>query len=162
MSPCAKIARQLRELVNMLGMKRYSREFVDACRAKVDADVAAYDAEHAGMNVEASSRLETAYFNNMLLVLDYLFVHRLAAIDGKDGNPLNELRVLCDSILSNDGVMTAGAVSKASQMRFNKSIKLSPDRSVLKHKEGDQIALCEKDFVQLSNAVFGEIESRYL
>jgi hypothetical protein len=115
-----------------------------------------------GWEGDAGEMLEVAYFNNMVLVLDYLFVHRLAGVDGKDGNPLNELRVMCDSILSNGGVMTAGTVSKSSQMRFNKAIKLSPERSVLKYKVGDVIRVHEREFVELSNAVFAEIETRYL
>jgi hypothetical protein len=146
----------------MLGMKNYSREYVDACRAKVDSDVAAFTDGRNGLEGDAGEMLEVAYFNNMVLVLDYLFVHRLAGVDGKDGNPLNELRVMCDSILSNGGVMTAGTVSKSSQMRFNKAIKLSPERSVLKYKVGDVIRVHEREFVELSNAVFAEIKTRYL
>jgi hypothetical protein len=146
----------------MLGMKTYSQEYVDACRAKIDLDVAAFANVRSGLKGDAGEIVEIAYFNNMLLVLDYLFVHRLAGVDGKDGNPLNELRVMCDSILSNEGVMTSGTVSKSSQMRFNKAIKLAPERSVLKYDVGDRIGVHQQEFIRLFDAVFAELESKYL
>ena len=43
------------------------------------------------------------FFNDQVLLLDHMFVHRLTGIEGKDGNPLNEVRVLCNSILLNQG-----------------------------------------------------------
>jgi hypothetical protein len=36
---------------------------------------------------------ETLLFNNMILVLDRNFVHRLRMVIGKDGNPLNEVEL---------------------------------------------------------------------
>lgn len=147
----------------MLGMKSYSREYVDACRTKVDSDVAAYRNQFGkGKDEAASEPFESVFFNNMLLVLDYLFVHRFASIDGRDGNPLNEVRVMADSILNNGGVMTPGTVSKASQMRFNKGIKMVPEKTVLKYQVGDEIKLTQIDFERLSEAFFAELESKYL
>jgi hypothetical protein len=64
--------------------------------------------------------------------------------------------------LSNGGVMTSGTVSKSSQMRFNKAIKLIPEKSVLNYAAGDEIKLSRADFVRLSDAFFAELESRYL
>src|SRR6266581_544898 len=139
----------------MLGMKSYSKEYIAACRSKIDSDLAAY-----GRLPEAVKRVdgfESTFFNNLVLILDYLFVHRLASIDGKDGNPLNEVRVLSDSMLSNDNTMTSGTVGKSSQMRFNKAIKLTPETSVLKYTVGDEIKLNEADFVLLFNAFFAEL-----
>ena len=144
----------------MLGMKNYTKEYVDQCRARVDSDCSAYrNMAAAAGDVGA---FETTFFNNMVLILDYLFVHRMSAIDGKDGNPLNEVRVLSDSMLNNNSIMTSGIVSKSSQMRFNKAIKLAPEQSVLKYQVGDEITLTEADFLLLSKAFFEELERKYL
>jgi hypothetical protein len=48
---------------------------------------------------------QTYTHNNMTLVLDRYFVHRLRVVTGKDGNPLNEVELLSDSIMNNDGVL---------------------------------------------------------
>ena len=44
-------------------------------------------------------------FNNMTLILDRYFVHRLRTVTGKDGNPLNEVELLSESLMNNDGVL---------------------------------------------------------
>lgn len=151
----------------MLGMKNYTQEYIDACRSRVDADLSAYGSLVSAANTVSEQTFvtgdfEATFFNNMMLILDYLFVHRLPSTDGKDGNPLNEVRVICDSLLSNNNIMSSGTVSKSSQMRFNKSIKLSPEKSVLKYQVGDEIRLNEADFLLISKAFFAEIERRYL
>ncbi len=134
----------------MLGVKTYPKSYVAACRAKVEKDISAYRALAATAKTQpALKAFETTFFNNMVLVLDNLFVHRLRGVEGKDGNPLNEVRVLCDSMLN-------------SRMVADKSIKLSPEKSVLKYKVGDEIKLSEADFLLLSKAFFAEIERKYL
>ena len=85
----------------MLGMKSYSKEYVAACRARVASGLAVYR-KHIGKN--GSSEMEHRFFNDQVLVLDHMFVHRLTGIEGKDGNPLNEVRVLCNSLLPNKGI----------------------------------------------------------
>jgi hypothetical protein len=132
----------------MLGMKRYPREYVDKSRSKVAADVAAFRKLAAKTTVDG---FESTFFNNMVLVLDHLFVHRLRTVEGKDGNALNEVRVLGDSIMDNNGILLA-----------DKSIKLSPAKSVLKYEQGDQITLSEAQFKQLSKAYFDEIERKFV
>lgn len=42
------------------------------------------------------------------------------------------------------------------------SIKLPPEKSVLKVGVGDDVKLSEADFVRLSKAFFAEIEKKYL
>jgi hypothetical protein len=76
--------------------------------------------------------------------------HRSRTIEGNDGNALNEVRVLCNSILENKRIL-----------RAEKAIKLKPDTSVLKLKPGDPVALGEADFSRLSKAFFDEIEHKF-
>lgn len=151
----------------MLGMKNYPKEYIDARRSKVDADLAAYRKLMAitknlsAANKTAIEAFEITFFNNMVLMLDYFFVHRLTGIEGKDGNPLNEVRVLCDSML---GSSPARQIYRHGNniMTMNKSIKLSPEKSALKYRAGDEIKVHEADFVLISKAFFAEIEQGYL
>jgi len=91
------------------------------------------------------------FFNNMVLVLDRYFVHRLRMVTGKDGNPLNEVEMLWDSLMNNDGILRGSNV-----------IKLIPDQSVLKLSIGDPIRITEEEFERLSAAFFAEIESKFV
>jgi hypothetical protein len=50
-----------------------------------------------------SKEFEVRSFNDQVLLLDHKFVHRLTGIEGKDGDPSKEVRVLCNSILLNRG-----------------------------------------------------------
>ena len=87
----------------------------------------------------------------MILVLDMLFVHRLRGQEGKDGNPLNEVRILCNSIMNNQGVMGEDS-----------TIRFVPDKSVLKYCVGDEIKLNAANFAGLANAFFAEIERKFM
>ena len=72
-------------------------------------------------------------------------------MEKKDGNPLNEVRVLCSSLLTNNGMMVS-----------DKTIKLDPTRTLLKYHVGDKIKLNEDRFARLSKAFFAEIETKYM
>lgn len=93
---------------------------------------------------------ERLFFNNMTLVLDRCFVHRLRMVTGKDSNPLNEVEMICDSLMNNDGVL-----------RANNVIKHIPDQSVVKLSIGDQIRLTGEEFERLSAAFFAEVEAKF-
>jgi hypothetical protein len=64
---------------------------------------------------------------------------------------LNEVRVMCNSIMHNNNIMSA-----------DNTIRFDPAKSILKYKVGDKIKLNGKDFERLSKAFFAEIESKYL
>lgn len=131
----------------MLGRKDYPQDYIDHCRSTIDKQLAAYRRLD---DAPAMDEFEPLFFNNLVLVLDYFFVHRLVMVAGKDGNPLNEVRVVAESLVLNNGVL-----------RQDKSIKLVPEESVLKLEVGDTIRLTEDDFERLSKAYFAEVEAKF-
>ncbi|MFC0448275.1 hypothetical protein ACFFI2_09115, partial [Rhodococcus jostii] len=91
----------------MLGRKNYTQDEVDHAEQSVAQQIAAYTALTAAISGEvtgkevfaASEDFEPLFFNNMVLVLDRYFVHRIRAVTGKDGNPLNEVEIIADSLI---------------------------------------------------------------
>ena len=142
----------------MLGRKNYTQEEFDHAKTAIDEQLAAYGKLAKAIDATADAKVTSAleafeplFFNNMTLVLDRYFVHRLRQVTGKDGNPLNELELLSDSLMHNDGVL-----------RGNNVIKLVPAQSVVKLEIGDLIGLSAAQFERLSKAFLSEIESKFL
>ncbi len=142
----------------MLGMKKYSQEYLDTCRARVDAGLRAYRKE---VGRAPSNEFEARFFNDQVLVLEYMFEHRLSGIEGRDGNPLNEVRVLCNSLLLNNGKLQVEKLPEWPNSSVA-NLTLPPEKSVLGLKPGDKVMLSEDDFVRLSEAFFQEFEEKYL
>lgn len=144
----------------MLGMREYDGDYIDACRSRVETqtamfrEVAQAARDHGDADVSrlegALESLESEYFNNMLLVLEGYFVHRLRGLEGKDGNALNEVRVLARSLMEN-----GGAVMEDPQ------IALDPERSVLGLRVGEPVRLTLQEYTRLSDAFFRELERRF-
>jgi hypothetical protein len=142
----------------MLGRKDYTPAELDRARTAINSQLTAYrdlvEAADATKDQKVSSALaafDPLFFDNMTLVLDRYFVHRLRAVTGKDGNPLNEVEMICDSLISNDGVMLASDV-----------INLIPDQSIVQLQVGDPIELNLADFERLSGAFFADLERKFL
>src|SRR5437870_6912097 len=139
-------------------MKKYPKAYIAACRARVDADLRAY---RNAVGKTPSREFEARFFNDQVLLLDYMFVHRLSGIEGKDGNPLNEVRVLCNSVLFNHGKLQVDKLPGWPNSAVS-GMKLPPEKSLLKLEVGDEVQLTEADFVRLSEAFFAEMERKYL
>lgn len=145
----------------MLSRNSYDQPYIDDTRAKIESQVNAFKKvvtaatelpDECEVKLDAAMQaFESVFFNNMVIVLDNYFSNRSRTIEKKDGNPLNEVRVLVSSLINNDGLVV-----------FDKSIKLDPSKSVLRYQTGDEIKVNEKSFARLSAAFFTEIEKRFL
>src|SRR5207247_740838 len=107
-----------------------------------------------------TKEFEDRFIKDQVLLLDYMFVHQLSGIEGRDGNPLNEVRVLCNSILLNKGKLQVDRLQGWPNCAVS-GLKLPPEKSLLKLQVGDEVRLTEADFVRLSKAFFAEIEKKY-
>jgi hypothetical protein len=135
----------------MLGKNSYPPEYVKQCRANVDELLKSYrKLATAAKGNAALTNFEPHFFNHLVLALDEYFVHRLRGVEGKDGNPCNEVRVIADSVMLHAGVLTV-----------EKAIKLDPATSVLGLAPGDTIALDEARFTKLAKAYFDDIEAKF-
>jgi hypothetical protein len=144
----------------MLGMREYDGDYIDACRSRVETqtamfrEVAQAARDHGDADVSrlegALESLESEYFNNMLLVLEGYFVHRLRGVEGKDGNALNEVRVLARSLMENGGTVME-----------DPQIPLDPERTVLGLRVGEPVRLTLRQYTRLSDAFFRELERRF-
>jgi hypothetical protein len=129
----------------VLGKNSYDTAYVDSTRDAISRRVAAFDALPAGPEKDA---LEPVYFGDLVVLLEMAFVHRLRGQEGKDGNPLNEVRVLVASMLEADGVLTP-----------DKTIKQAPTVTGLAY--GDPVVVTREGFLQLSDGFFDEIEAKF-
>jgi len=142
----------------MLGMKTYPKDYIAACKKRVEANLKAWRKQ---VGKSADPDFEARYFNDQALLLDYMFVHRLSGAEGKDGNALNEVRVLCNSLLLNEGKLQVEKKTGWPNSAVS-GLKLPAEKSVLGLKNGDAIQLTEADFLKLSKAFFTELERKFV
>ena len=128
----------------MLAKGTFDQPFIDAARARVNAVLDATEAAAAAGVPEAP--LASA----ALLTLEAHFVHRGRGQEGKDGNALNESRLLARSIIENDGVLVA-----------DKTIRWKPEHTVLGYAVGDTITLSAADVRTLADAFYVEIAAKF-
>jgi hypothetical protein len=143
----------------MLGRKDYTKDELENARKAVAQQLAAYkklvkaiDAATSDPKVAAAlEAFEPFLFNNMVMVLDRYFVHRIRNVTGKDSNPLNEVELLTDALIDNGGLL-----------RGNNVIKYAADQSVLGLEIGDRIKLTAVEFERLAKAFLAEIEAKFV
>jgi hypothetical protein len=138
----------------LLAVTSYPQDHVDRCREAFEAQVAAYRAlsESVGKGKAAPALAGFAplFFANLVLALDEWFVHRSRTVEGKNGGPLNEVRLVCEALVSHDGILTG-----------QRSIRYDADASVLGIPLGEQVVVTEDGFVALLDAGLAESEVRF-
>lgn len=137
----------------MLGRTGYTRDEINNARFALAGQLTAYAtlaAESTGETAQAAlADFEPLFFNNLVLVLDRFFVHRSRAATGTDGNPLNEVELIADSLIANHAVL-----------RANPAVTYLPADSVVGLELGDDIRLTAAEFDRLADAFFAEVEAR--
>jgi hypothetical protein len=123
----------------MLLRTGYDRHYVAACRESVGAAVEELRRVGAG----------SAAWNQLVPALDRWFGIRNPKVEGRDGNPLNEVRVIAESVTEHGAVMTVP-----------KGIKLAPESSVLGFEPGEEISLDGDAFERLFDAFLAEVEAK--
>ena len=139
----------------MLGRTTYTLDEINSARFAMAAQLTAYATlanETSGDTALAAlDDFEPLFFNNLVLALDRYFVHRVRAVSGRNGNPLNEVELLADSLMNNNAVL-----------RGNSVVAYTPAASIVKLELGDDIRLTAAEFADLADAFFAELEARFL
>ena len=123
----------------------YTSDEIEACRDSCDALLAVWAA-----NDVQDSTLESLVFVHAVIVLDAWFAHRDRDLEGDGGNPMNEVRVIADSIVDNDAVL-----------RVQGPITWVAERTVLRLAVGDPVEVTANGFERLAAAYIAAIEATY-
>ncbi len=140
----------------MLGRKTFSRSEIDRARTMITSQLEAYRElaravrGDVGDEQPALAEFEHVFFNTLALALDRPFVHRVRAVTGTGLTPLNELELICDSLMTGDGTFRTGGV-----------VKYAPESSLVGLEEGRHVLLTAEQFERLADAVFAELEAKF-
>jgi hypothetical protein len=117
----------------MLGRKDYTAEELDHAARAITRQLSAYkklvraldDADSGPEVAAASEAFESLFFNNMRWCSTATSCPGFARSPGKDGNPLNEVELIADSLINNAG-----------KFRTNTVITYTPDKWRADQAEG--------------------------
>lgn len=129
----------------MPGRTSYTRDEIESCRDRCDSLLAAWAA-----NEVDDTTLESLVFGQAVVVLHTWFGHRSRELEGDDGNPLTEVRVIAGSIIDNDGVLHVEGPGT-----------WVPARTVLGLDVGDDVEVTADGFERLAAAYLAAVEATY-
>lgn len=128
----------------MLGRKNYPREYIERCRRDIEAQI-----EEFNDLPPVTSTFARRLAGHLVIVMDACFVNRLRATEGKDGNALNEVRLLAQSLMYGDVVVDDSTVT------------WTKDAMVLGLTKGDDLELTISDVDRLQRAFFAQMIDKY-
>ncbi|MBL0088933.1 MAG: hypothetical protein IPP44_20575 [Ideonella sp.] len=144
----------------MLATNKYPATYLKERKRDVAAQLDSFEAlaasgragSEAGKKAygDALAAVEAAFCANLIQALDHAFVHRTRGQEGKDGNALNEVRMLCASLQTADAVLMA-----------DKTIKYDPARAVSGIAPGEKISLRVAVTRRLVDAFLAGIEAKF-
>jgi hypothetical protein len=134
----------------MLAQKTYPTEHIDRCRLAVDERIAAYHRAVADTGARQRTTFEQLYCRDLMVLLDAWFMHRTRAVEGKDGNPANEVRMLAASIIHHNGVLAADS-----------TIRYRAEHSITELEIGAPINLTIDQTQHLAHAYLDTIIQRF-
>ena len=139
----------------MLAVTSYPLAHIDTGRARLADQVARFRAlglasRAAGVDEATVEAVEGDYASTLVVALDAWFAHRMRGLEGTDGNPANEVRVLAASLVEHGAVFTP-----------EPPIRLDPAATVLGLEPGDPVRLTLDEVERLGAAYFDEIAARY-
>lgn len=139
----------------MLCTTIYTQEYINSSYAKIADQIVVYEKLRSAMADDpaagaALSKFESVFFNNLVILLDSLFNNRCRTIELRDGNPLNEVRMIANAMQYNSYIFIA-----------DEDVSYSTEKSVLKYQFGDEISINAEGFDELFEAFFREIEGKY-
>jgi len=139
----------------MLAVTSYPRAHIETGRARLADQVARFRtlaaaSQAAGVDPDALEAVEGDYATTLVVALHAWFLNRMRGLEGKDGNPANEVRVLAASIVDHGAVFTSET-----------PIRIDAATTVLGLEPGDPVRISLDELERLGTAYFDEIEARY-
>lgn len=134
----------------MLGRSAYDPSQIAACASAFADALEGWQKVAARSDASARAEAEVRVFNQMVVALDGWFAHRLRRLEGKDGNVLNEVRLIALGLTANRGRFPADGV-----------IRWHAETSVTGLRPGDQIMITAALFETLSLAFLAEMRAKF-
>ena len=128
----------------MLGRQNYPREYIERCQLDIATQIAEFR-EMPPVSASFAQRLA----GHLVIVMDACFTYRARDVVGKDGNPLNEVRVLAQSWMYGTTVVE------------DSTVKWDTEKMVLGLSKGDDIVLTMGHVDHLQRAFFAELTEKY-
>ncbi|MDQ5894175.1 MAG: hypothetical protein QG596_436 [Actinomycetota bacterium] len=134
----------------MLAKSKYDNEYIASCRRNAEEQLDLWTKLVKKSPGPEADDLEPRFMSDLVLVMDSFFAHRTRGAEDKDGNPINEVTMIRDSLHEHGGVFTG-----------KKTIRYNVEDSVLGQSEGDRINLTAADLAKLVPAHFDEMLARF-